>query len=290
MRAAGGVLWRPGAAGPQVCLVHRPRYDDWSLPKGKLHRGELPLAAAVREVHEETGVRGTPQLRLPSAAYRLPDGARKTVEYWAMRAADGPADAHDDEADEVAWLAVEEAAERVSYPHDRAVLGLFAANPVSVAIALVRHGHAGKRDTWSGPDDARPLDAEGVAEGRALACVLPLFRPERLLAATPRRCVQTLDATAAELDLPVEADSAFDEPRPGQTTKDRGAVAAARLRALAAAGRPVVVCSQGKVIPRALALLAGDEDRSGYRTPKGAAWLLSFHGDRLVALDRLATG
>ena len=87
VRAAGGVVWRtgPDGAGVQICLVHRPRYDDWSLPKGKLEKGEHPLAAAVREVGEETGVRAVPQVRLPGVNYALRDGTPKTVDYWSMR-------------------------------------------------------------------------------------------------------------------------------------------------------------------------------------------------------------
>ncbi|GAA0801333.1 NUDIX hydrolase [Spirilliplanes yamanashiensis] len=282
------MLWRPGDDGVHVCLVHRPRYDDWSLPKGKLDAGEHPLAAAVREVREETGHAGVPRLRLPSTAYRLPDGADKLVDYWAMRACDEPPGPRDDEADEVVWLSVGAAVDRLSYDHDRRVLDAFAATPATVSIALVRHARAGKRDTWAGPDDARPLDATGSAQADALAPLLALLRPGRLLAATPRRCVQTLMPLAAAVDLPIEADSAFAEPAPGQRRAERAAVAARRLAELAAAGGQVVVCSQGKVIPGALADLAGSADRDSFTTPKGTGWLLSFDGDRLTGLDRLA--
>src|SRR5689334_14818299 len=100
VRAAGGVLWRPSDFGPQYAVVHRPRYDDWSLPKGKLDKGEHPLAAAVREIREETGVRAHPQLRLPLVSYELPGAVPKTVDFWLMRADSGPVaplDAYDDE-------------------------------------------------------------------------------------------------------------------------------------------------------------------------------------------------
>lgn len=269
-------------------MVHRPRYDDWSLPKGKLDAGEHPLAAAVREVREETGVLGAPRRRLPSAVYRLPDGSGKVVDYWVLRATDEPPEPHDDEADEVVWLPADTAAERMSYPHDRTDLSLFALAPTTAAIVLVRHGRAGRRDTWSGPDDARPLDALGEAQARALGPLVALFRPERLFAAPARRCVQTLTPLAEQADLPIEADSAFAEPRPGEQRAERAEVAAQRLRALAEMSECVVVCSQGKVIPEALAILAGDAARHAYQTPKGGAWVLSFAGDRLIGLDRLS--
>src|SRR5882724_2155359 len=85
IRAAGGVLWRPATAGAQVALVHRPRYDDWSLPKGKLDPGEHYLEAAVREVYEETAVRGSAGRRLPEIRYESLAGP-KVVRYWVMRA------------------------------------------------------------------------------------------------------------------------------------------------------------------------------------------------------------
>ena len=121
VRAAGAVLWRPatnGATGIEICVVHRPYRADWSLPKGKLDGAEHPLAAAVREVLEEAGVQGEPQLRLPEVAYTLPDGTPKTVEFWLMRAAEGPADDPMDptEVDAVVWLSPADAVARLSYP------------------------------------------------------------------------------------------------------------------------------------------------------------------------------
>ncbi|SCG37549.1 NUDIX hydrolase [Micromonospora inositola] len=285
IRAAGGVAWRPAAGGAEVCLVHRPRYGDWSLPKGKLEPGEHPLAAAVREMAEETDVRAVPQVRLPTVRYRS-EGRPKRVDYWSMRAVAAGGFQPDTEVDEVRWLPVDEAVRLVSYPHDAEVLAAFAAlPPVTATVLLVRHAHAGKRGTWSGPDTGRPLDATGWAQAQALAELVALVRPARLLSAAARRCVQTLDPAAALLDLPIEVVGDFDEPRPGQQPDECALAAAAHLAALAAAGEPVAVCSQGKVLPGALERLAGRAD--DFTTPKGGGWLLAFTGDRLVAADRL---
>ena len=285
IRAAGGVVWRLAADGVQVCLVHRPRYGDWSLPKGKLERGEHPLLAAVREVAEETDARAVPQVRLPTVRYRS-EGRPKRVDYWSMRAVAGGGFQPDTEVDEVRWLPTDDAVRLVSYPHDAEVLAAFAAlPPVTGTVLLVRHGHAGKRGTWSGPDTGRPLDATGWAQAQALAELVALVRPARLLSASARRCVQTLDPAAALLDLPIEVVGDFDEPKPGQQQDECALAAAAHLTALGAAGERVAVCSQGKVLPGALERLAG---RAGdFTTPKGGGWLLAFTGDRLLAADRL---
>ncbi|SBT53063.1 NUDIX domain-containing protein [Micromonospora auratinigra] len=285
IRAAGGVAWRPGPNGVEVCLVHRPRYGDWSLPKGKLDAGEHPMRAAVREVAEEADVRAVPQVRLPTVRYRS-EGRPKRVDYWSMRAAVPGGFQPDTEVDEIAWLDVDAAVRRVSYPHDAEVLAAFAAlPPVTGTVLLVRHAHAGKRGTWSGPDTGRPLDAEGRAQAQALAALVALVRPVRLLSASARRCVQTLDPAAARLDLPIEVAGELDEPRPGQQADECALAGAALLTALAAAGDPVAVCSQGKLIPGMLERLTGRSD--DLTTPKGGGWLLAFTGDRLHAADRL---
>nr|MDT0663013.1 NUDIX hydrolase [Micromonospora sp. DSM 115978] len=293
VRAAGGVVWRPAEAGDsvQVCLVHRPRYDDWSLPKGKLEPGEHPLLAAVREVAEEAGVRGVPQVRLPGTSYLTRDGLPKVVDFWSMLAAGNGGFQADTEVDGMRWLTVDEAVDLVSYPHDATVLRDFAAlPPVTAVFGLVRHAPAGKRATWSGPDTARPLDDTGWALARELAPILAVLRPRRLLSASPRRCVQTLDPLAELLDLPIEVDSRLDEPEPGQDADENALLAAARIAELAAGGISAALCSQGKVIPEALARLAGADAGPGpdYRTPKGTGWLLAFAGDKLVGADRLA--
>ncbi|WFE60452.1 NUDIX hydrolase [Micromonospora sp. WMMD712] len=284
IRAAGGVAWRQADGGVLVCLVHRPRYGDWSLPKGKLEPGEHPLLASVREVAEEADVRAVPQVRLPTVRYRS-EGRPKVVHYWSMRAVDTGGFQPDTEVDDIRWLPVGEAARLVSYPHDAEVLTAFAAlPPVTATVALVRHAQAGRRGTWSGPDSARPLDETGRAQAHALAPLVALVRPTRLLSASARRCVQTLDPAAALLDLPVEVTGDLDEPRPGQDPHERALAAAACLAELAAAGGTAGACSQGRVMPGALERLAG---RAGdFTTDKGGGWLLAFAADRLLAADR----
>ncbi|MFP1626186.1 NUDIX hydrolase [Streptomyces sp. 5K101] len=118
--AAGVVLWRrsPQALGGiEICLVHRPKYDDWSHPKGKLKRGEDALTAALREVLEETGHRCVPGARLPSMRY-LANGRLKHVTYWAAEARSGSF-AASREVDRIVWLPPAAARERLTQPRDR---------------------------------------------------------------------------------------------------------------------------------------------------------------------------
>jgi 8-oxo-dGTP diphosphatase len=122
VHAAGGLVARDG----QVLLVHRPRYDDWSLPKGKLDPGETWEAAALREVHEETGVRARLGEELPPVHYTDNRGRPKTVRYWVMVPEEVPPFAPNDEVDELLWLAPDEAVERLSYVHDRELVTVWA--------------------------------------------------------------------------------------------------------------------------------------------------------------------
>jgi len=122
VHAAGAVVWRRAAGGPEVAVAHRPRYDDWSLPKGKLDAGESFEQAAVREVAEEIGVRGSLGPELPSTDYHDNKGRSKLVRYWLMEAADGDAFTPNDEVDELRWLPPEVAVDLLTYERDRALI------------------------------------------------------------------------------------------------------------------------------------------------------------------------
>jgi len=120
VRAAGGAVTRAGADGTiEILVVHRPRYDDWSLPKGKLEPGETLEAAARREVEEETGVQVDLHDALPTTEYVDRHGRPKTVHYWRMTAVGASAWEPNEEVDETRWITVAEAATLLSYEHDR---------------------------------------------------------------------------------------------------------------------------------------------------------------------------
>jgi 8-oxo-dGTP diphosphatase len=126
VRAGGGVVVREGPEGTEVAVVHRPRYDDWSLPKGKLEEGESFEEGALREVEEETGFRCELGDELPPVRYQDRKGRAKLVRYWLMRVSDGRFEPND-EVDELRWLAPAEARSKVDYEHDRHLIGAIAA-------------------------------------------------------------------------------------------------------------------------------------------------------------------
>jgi len=132
VRAAGGLVWRAtfvadddggeAQAGVEIVVVHRPRYDDWSFPKGKLDKGETYEDAAVREVAEETGLHCEPDQELPSTWYLDGKGRLKLVRYWAMRVVGLEPWAPNDEIDQRRWVTLDDAARMLTYEHDRELL------------------------------------------------------------------------------------------------------------------------------------------------------------------------
>jgi 8-oxo-(d)GTP phosphatase len=269
VRAAGGVVWRrrPGAgSGMQIAVVHRPRYDDWSLPKGKLRRHEHPLVGACREVEEETGVHARAVTRLPTVEYLVRDGEAlvdKVVDYWAMAVVSYGPEPDGVEVDAVSWLGVDAALQRLSYDHDAGVVEAFARLPALRGPVVVVRPVAARQRGWSGPDSERPLGTSGTARARKLAAMLACYAPVELVSAPIRRCIQTLEPLRQRLGIPIRIDATLD------AAGDRWADRARDVG-------PVVICttSPGKA--------------TGHDEATGAGWAFTFAGDRLAAIDELA--
>jgi 8-oxo-(d)GTP phosphatase len=275
--AAGGVLWRPAGGGVETAVVHRPKYDDWSLPKGKLDAGEHALVAAAREVTEETGEAVVVGRRSVQTRYLAPQGPKR-VDYWLMRAGGGEFTPNR-EIDDLRWVPFDTAADMVTHDHDRAVLDDARRDdvPRSPTLLLVRHASAGSRSDWDGDDDLRPLDDKGKRQARSLAEVLPLFGPTAVLSAQRTRCVQTVVPLAERLGMPVEPLPELGEQE-FAADPQAGLAAVERLLAPRDAPGVTVVCSQGGAIPSVLLALGvrweGTAGRLSPPSAKGSVWAL----------------
>jgi 8-oxo-dGTP pyrophosphatase MutT (NUDIX family)/phosphohistidine phosphatase SixA len=285
--AGGAVVWRQSTdvvAVVEVALVHRPRYDDWSLPKGKLEPGESQRVAAVREVEEETGARVALGRFLGQTRYRVgPD--RKVVDYFAARHMSGDF-TPSDEVDEVRWLPVNAAAALLTHVHDRPMLAEFASLPPALTtLLLVRHAKAGSRDEWPDADELRPLSKNGQRQVRHVRELARCYRTDRVHAAPLVRCVETVRPIADDLGVKVVEEELLSEKAYGGMER----AATRRVLDLVAADGVPAVCSQGGVIPDLVSRLAGV---SGFplrrvESKKGSIWALFFDGTRLVAADYL---
>jgi 8-oxo-(d)GTP phosphatase len=281
VRAAGGIVLRGEGGDRSVAMVHRPRYDDWSFPKGKLEDGEDEATAALREVEEETGLRVRLGPSVGAVTYRDRLGRTKVVRYFRMDA-NGGGFAPNHEVDELRWVPVEDAVRLLSYAHDRRLLRRVAKGaPVSAsALYVVRHAKAGVREAWSGPDVERPLTRRGRKQARRLVDRFRGLEIQRILSSPFVRCVQTLEPLAEARGLQVEVATELGE----------GASVGELLRGLEALGdRPTVVCGHGREIRSMIDRLEaeGATIEGARGIAKGSVWVLDREGERIVAAHYL---
>ncbi|NYG07128.1 8-oxo-dGTP diphosphatase [Phycicoccus badiiscoriae] len=257
--AAGTVPWRRRRGQLEVALVHRPKYDDWSWAKGKLDPGEEWPVAAVRETLEETSLSVGLGRPLPGAEYAVLDGtgqpATKEVRYWAAEAT-RPAGPLLNEIDEVRWLDVVTASDRLDYARDRDQLRALvradnAGTLTTWPLALVRHAHAVGRGSWSQDDRLRPLDPAGEERAAAIAPVLAAYGVKRLTSSPSVRCTDTLRPFAAQLGAAMRTKEGLSEE--GYAAEP--ARAGRHLERLLERGAPAALCSHGPVLPTLLAML-----------------------------------
>jgi 8-oxo-dGTP pyrophosphatase MutT (NUDIX family)/phosphohistidine phosphatase SixA len=276
--AAGAVVVRKG---PEVLLVHRPKYDDWSFPKGKLDPGEHITTAAVREVAEETGLDVRLGPRLSSQAYRVRNGSvrPKVVHYWLARVV------HDDdvsayrpnaEIDAVTWVPLDKAAETLTYSRDRETLAEAAAiRKKSHPLVVLRHGKASPRKQWTGDDRKRPLAAEGELQAETVVPVLAAYGVERVLSSSSKRCWTTVSPYADVADLEVEVTAELSEEDATPESVER------IVHELLLRREPVVLCTHRPVLPHVYQAL-------GVRDPKldpGSMLVVHHRRGQVVGLE-----
>jgi len=254
--AGGAVVTRAHPVrGTEVVVVHRKRYDDWSLPKGKTEAGEAVPVAAVREVWEETGARVRLGAPLDRIRYDSGKTGPKQVDYWASTLLELVRRAPDHEVDVVSWLPVRAALSRLTYPHDRALIEQYLEQPPTSPLIVLRHAKAMDRKDWSRKDSARPINSRGRRQARLLVPMLGAYGATRLVSSTALRCVSTLLPYASSRNLRIES---YDQLTEEQGANDGKAVAKIMTKVRAAAlsaSEPTVVCVHRPVLPHILEAL-----------------------------------
>jgi 8-oxo-dGTP diphosphatase len=277
--AAGCVVFKPSKKGrPKYLVVHRPRYDDWSLPKGKLDEGETFLEAALREVEEETGIIPRRPKPIGSVAYITKVGNPKVVRWW-LAEPKGGSFIPNVEVDEVRWLTHTKATALLDYRNDRAVLDRahdMVRDRSSGTVHLIRHALAGTRNQTDPEDWRRPLDKAGRKQRVAIEDVLMAHPVTRIGSSNFVRCIETVEPFAARLGIPIEREAALIE---GSHT-ERLVTLIRELRQEAA-----VLCTHGDVIANFIGhLTAEGVDLDGPADPaKGSIWQLRTVKGRVVS-------
>jgi len=273
VQAAGAVPWSRRTGGLQVALVHRPRYDDWSWPKGKLDPGEQWPVAAAREVFEETGLHVRLGRPLPPGEYTVQNASgeqvAKQVRYWAAEVVSGDG-ALVHEIDEVVWLDAAAASARLSYDRDqdqlRALVRADGAGTLATwPLVILRHGKAISRKEWNQPDSLRPLDARGREQAEALVPILTSYGAFRVVTSPSVRCIDTVRPYAAAAGREVQRRAGLSEEGFAQQPDH----ASGHLTRVLERGEAALVCSHGPVLPVLLDRLADIVD-SGEPAAKAA--------------------
>jgi 8-oxo-(d)GTP phosphatase len=292
-RAAGAVVWRPGRAGPEIVLVHRPRYDDWSYPKGKCERGEHVIRTAIREVSEEAGMGVVLGRALSPSVYPISSGT-KHVSYWAARHVQSFGFVPNSEVDDVLWLPAATAHERLTYERDVALLGEFRSGPAStVPLILLRHAEAGAKAVVADDDPsaatadlARPLEASGEADAKILAGLLASYGECQVISSAAERCIETVRPYAEAIAAPIQVDASFTVT---QLPDARLAEGAERVTRLATSGVPTLICAHRENLP---ALIDAAFKALGANPPpaeplgKGEFWVLQVASGELASAER----
>ena len=251
--AAGVLPWRENGRGLELLIIHRPRYDDWSWPKGKLDDGETLPECAVRETLEEIGLPVTLGLPLPSIHYTLNSGTSKEVWYWAAEAGRREPTPDGGEVDRTAWVTPEEARQRLTNPTDRepleALVAAYERRILRTAPFLVlRHAKAKPRSSWSRAEGERPLAATGRRQALAVARLLAVWSPEKPVSSPWRRCVETVTPYVQGARKSLKTIAAFTE----KSAKAKPKKTRRETRALLDRHRSTLLCTHRPVLPLVL--------------------------------------
>lgn len=251
--AGGAVVTREHPTrGIEVVIIHRKRYDDWTLPKGKLEPGEALPVCAVREVQEETGVSIRLGVPLDTIRYEAGKAGPKKVDYWGGIVLKVERRAPDAEVDVVSWLPARAALARLTYAHDHFLVQQYLDQPATTPVIIVRHAKAMDRKDWSRKDPTRPLNTLGRRQARMLVPMLEAYGITRLISSTSTRCLSTLLPYAHRRELAIESYAQLSEEEGTNDAKGVGKLIS-RIQAIALAdGQPTAICVHRPVLPHIL--------------------------------------
>lgn len=285
IRAAGAVLWRRLSDELiQVALIHRPKYDDWSFPKGKVEAGELEISCAYREVLEETGYESKFGPQLGQVMYKV-DGMDKEVSYWAAEAIGNPIPIMDlNEVDQLVWFTISDAYAKLSLNSDKEILTNFENfGHDSSPLILLRHAQAISREEWNSDDGDRPLAHEGQLQAKRFLVNFMPYGVNEIITSDAVRCYESVEHISRALNLnsifsPQLSEYEFYKDKKGwQSVIDE----------VLENDFTTLVCSHNPVIPTIVKKLIGKKSlkRLDHDLLPGEAWVIHHRDGEVIAID-----
>jgi 8-oxo-dGTP diphosphatase len=285
IEGAGAVLWQSTDDGEvTIAIIHRPRYDDWSLPKGGVDAGESHIQAAFREVLEETGVKAIFGPDIGAVDYEV-NGVTKEVRYWLAEADQfNAATPNPEEVDATEWLSISDAINKLSNADDREIVRMaeefgFGSTP----LVLLRHTKALKRDLWDGDDGDRPLEHVGQIQAAKIPAIYAPYAIEKIYSSDAIRCVQTIEVMAAEYGItPIYSSeiSEFGFEKDSEKALDYAL-------SVMLSDKPSVMCSHNPVLPKLVKKLIGKKNfkRLSAELKPGDSFVLHHRSGEVIAVD-----
>lgn len=285
IRAAGAIIWRETSPFDlEVLVIHRPQYDDWSFPKGKVDDGESAIAAAYREVKEETGVEAIFGQYLGTTSYKVEDHKKK-VKYWMARAKSVPSHfIPNSEVDKIEWVDTKTARHFLTHEEDRELLEDFIAKErYASTLILLRHAKAVKRSDWNDYDLDRPLSSEGVEQAQKLIKQLEPFDIRGIYSSDATRCFSTIEPYALTKAVKANVSKDLNE----ETFDKNSKTSVEYVRQVMKFEGNHLISGHNPIIPHVLSKIARVEYSSDDLSPADA-WIVHHRGDKIVAVEFLA--
>ena len=285
--AAGAVVWRKNDKGiTEVAIIHRPKYDDYSLPKGKIEANESLISCAYREVFEETNLTTQFGPFLGEVEYFSPDGLKR-VSYWSAKSiGEENIFKPNNEVDKLIWSPLSKAIDKLTSETDKEIIGRFVNSFYdSQPLILLRHGKAVARSEWPADDDDRALDALGQTQANRLLSIYQVFNLKEIHTSDAIRCYDTVSPMAKSLNMNLIVTGKISE---SSFKKDKEK-AFEYLKEVLKSDKSAILCSHNPVLPKLLAKvskkndLTPDEDK----LQPADAWILHRVGKDVLQVDRI---
>ena len=284
--AAGAVLWRKSEKKKiEVLIIHRPKYDDWTFPKGKAEIGEPLIACAYREVLEETNIETAFGPYLGEVEYLTNDGKKK-VSFWSAKVVKEKDFKPNTEVDQLKWVEVTKVKELLTLDTDRKILEQFLQiEPDTKPLILLRHAKAVTRDEWQGEDDDRPLDSYGQNQAKRLLAMYQVFNLKQIHSSDAVRCYDTVVAIAKGLNIKLEVTGKLSE----STFKKDKEKAFDYAKDLIKLNESVLLCSHNPILPKMLNKLTkkSEVDADEGKLLPADGWVIHRIGKEVIQIDRI---